>query len=557
MVKRGLLLLGIISVLLVYIKCGDVTPPNPPIPYLDGGQQETFELLTPQVTSITPTVASVGDEIRIYGNNFVDAETGWVELTFRGTFEYEDQNGNLIQEEVNVSVPVEYVSPNELKWNFGPYRIPFGPGDRLGKFEGVVFATNKSYVPDKYGYTERRQKEDTWIFIEFISNPSVIIKNFVPYGKTPEGDYWSASCRIIPERVINLLHYKLEVKTVGFEAKQFKYLLSSGIVINDQSSEDVFQDNREIVHDITGNYDVLGDLEKISFAEVPYGMMAYRTGILVTAIDHDNNPHSVFLKLTVRRPLEIRYDGNVQIAEIYDPVPVSGCIPGGVTGRQVHYSEMQSETRTRTFTVQWVHNWTTSYTESHTETYGEGGSEANRIGFSSTDETNWKWSVHGEVYGEGGVNLVAEGKAGFRLGGGHDWGGSHSFTRSGDTTWTYTYTYNEAYQASQSIIESEGESQMYSWTVSSSEAQALQIDAFIRPHKYGVFYRQTIRFIRIGKVFAYDLCGNWTEVGEMVLNDYTWSPDLAEGDECGETLPETELPPGQCIIPPCDGTYDN
>ena len=42
------------------------------------------------------------------------------------------------------------------------------------------------------------------------------------------------------------------------------------------------------------------------------------------------------------------YDGNASTVQTYDPVPVTGCIPGGDIGREVTYTEATSETRTRT-----------------------------------------------------------------------------------------------------------------------------------------------------------------------------------------------------------------
>lgn len=515
----------------------------------DGGVQ--FEIPIPSVTSISTYEASVGDEIRFWGTDFISPNDGYSEITFRG--EFIDDNGN--SKEVNFSAPVSYIQDGELIWNFGPYNIPFTEsGDELGVFKGVIFATNYSYEQDKNGMTEQRQNESSWVNIEFRVLPSLIIREFYAYGNSDSEGYWQSSCRIIPERVINYLSYKLQIATIGFSAQNFNYTLSPGIVINDQSSE-ATTEQTEITHDHTGNWDYLGENETISFGEVPYGIFSYRTGISINVTDENNVQHNLLLKITVRRPLEVRYNGNVQIAEIYEPVPVSGCIPGGLNGRNVEYSEMHEESRERRLALGWETGWEQSYTESHSETYGEGGSEANRIGFSSTDQTNWNYNINGQIYAEAGLNVGVVSKGGFQIGAGYDSGGSKSYSQNGDASWSQSHTYSEANELSQTIQESESQSGTEEWIVSSSDCTALSFSGFIIPQMYGVFYRQTTRMIRQGQVVAYDLCGNSTVVGEVVLNDYTWSPDLAIGTECGATFPETSLPEAQCIISPCDNSY--
>jgi len=139
------------------------------------------------------------------------------------------------------------------------------------------------------------------------------------------------------------------------------------------------------------------------------------------------------LPLTVHRPIEFFYDGNLEVAQYYDPVPVSGCMPGSIANR-VTYSESTSDTKQQSVTItvstNWSNahgvtnatNWMEGYTEgmstsstvsdtaslSETETTGESygvsynHSDSNSVGYSSTDGENW-----GFDYSEGTTNSEA------------------------------------------------------------------------------------------------------------------------------------------------------
>lgn len=51
------------------------------------------------------------------------------------------------------------------------------------------------------------------------------------------------------------------------------------------------------------------------------------------------------LSVVVHQETDIVYDGNTQIAEVYAPQPMSGCLPGGPQGSSFNYSESEEEER--------------------------------------------------------------------------------------------------------------------------------------------------------------------------------------------------------------------
>jgi hypothetical protein len=51
-------------------------------------------------------------------------------------------------------------------------------------------------------------------------------------------------------------------------------------------------------------------------------------------------------------------------------------------------------------------------------------------------------------------------------------------------------------------------------------------------------------------IVAYNLCGVPTVVADASLDDFIWSVDLAQGDEC-PPFPEPDLSAAACYIQPC------
>lgn len=498
----------------------------------------------PSIAAISTTAAAVGDEIVFTGGGFIDHSRGWVEVTFRGSYRHEDGT----TEQVNYTVEVEARGDGTVRWpRFGPYRIPFGrAGNELGVFEGEVFATNFTYDG-----REERQPESMSL-PSFTVLPSLVIREVAAHG-----DGWQSDCTFVGTRLVNYVPYRMTVEAVGFEADRFTYTISAGLL---DSAGGAVSEPTVIEHEAEWGptrVDSLGDIEAFRFAEVPMGVPVYRASVAVQAVASDGSTHQQFLMLTVHQPIYVRSVGTTEVAEIYPPSPVSGCIPGGLNGRDVTYSETVSETRTISSQQTYSSNWQTTYTESHEETYGEAGSQANSIGFSSADQSTWNWNVHGDVMagGEAGVPLVTKGKVEVRVGGGRDWGGSHTDTTTGEQSWTNTTSYAEAVTTTEQLAESMGEAFSQTWTISSMTSESLNFRTFLLPNHFGVFYRQTTRLIRRGEIVAMDLCGNESVIGELILNDYTWAPDLAMSTAECPPFPESQLPDAECLIPPCESSY--
>ena len=116
-------------------------------------------------------------------------------------------------------------------------------------------------------------------------------------------------------------------------------------------------------------------------------------------------------------------------------------------------------------------------------------------------------------------------------------------------------TWNLSQGESNSNVVLEGGSSSEGLTISSSENDSTtqSFSGIIPRGQFGIFYRQTTRWVRRAEVRSYNQCGVARHVGELVFNEYTWAPDLAISSQCDERPPLPNLPPAGCMLPPCDG----
>ncbi len=260
--------------------------------------------------------------------------------------------------------------------------------------------------------------------------------------------------------------------------------------------------------------------------------------------------YSTAFAVGVHRPLEFFYNGNVTVAEVLAPTPVSACIPGGETGRQVGYNEGSSETRTRSYSVSWNESWLASHTVASATSQTIGLTETNGVGFATTDGEMFRWSLGGEVGGTIGLSkLVSLGvKATFGIENTTSRAVENSRNREEGLNQSATTTDTEA--ATEST--GGGSAEEFAWSVSSTDSLSRDFGGLIFAGVYGVFYRQTLRLIRRGILVAYNQCGAAEVVSDVDFVDWTWAPDLALGDSC-PPLPESHLPPAECFVSPCAG----
>jgi hypothetical protein len=480
-----------------------------------------------EILALSTYEASLGTSIEMYGTAFPTVEAGELIAIFEGQYNH-DAGGF---EDVVVEAPVRRVDPGTVRWGgFGPYRIPFGvSGEQTGMFVGTVhlrLVTPDGEVIDGAARTP----------IELRVLPSILVRDLQPTV---------ARCGAPAVRAIGGVPYQLRVQAVGFEPVSFTYTLSAPALGVQPEA---------VRHLATGATDSLGADGSFVLPDVPEDVQAYGAIISVEARAADGSSRRSLFAIGVHRPIEVFYNGNVAVAEIFAPTPVSACIPGGEAGRSVSYTETMSETRSRGYSVNWNETWLTSQTHSTSRSSSETVSEQNSVSFSTTDGSSWHWNVGASTEFSGGGTLFGIIEAGMKVGFNGEYGQEYNHSTTQGTSRTTGLSRTETTTDTRSTTESEGgsEGEAFDWQVSSSEQLARGFSGDVIAGTYGVFYRQSVRLVRHAALVTYNLCGAAEVVGEVDFQDWTWSTDLALGNAC-PPLPASNLPEASCVLEPCQG----
>lgn len=630
------------------------------------GDEVAEDPAAPHVLALTKNALTLGETIHVAGRNFLNYG-GRTELVFEGVFLREDN----IPEETTFSITPLYdgtfvtdgkVNGTEVPEGtdllrisrFGPFRVPFTvSGNKTGVFKGKLIARN---VLEDGSVVEDPNPPDVTIDVK----KSIAIKVFEPFlGLDDEGNPKMAECGAPALRAIQRLPYHLQVEAVGFEPVFFNYEFSG---INGEEGIVQFS------HPANGRIDDVGsplqaNPDPIIFNPVPENESFYVAAIRIQGVLTDGSFVETAMPITVHRPLEVSVSmAKAEPAQYYEPVPVSGCIPGSIN-TTVTYAESHSESRQNGVSVMIGKSWNQSHGDSESatwnngiaetntvsngssvsENYSEGATTAETYGVSynssassatshtSSDGENWNTSmsdtesnssmhsdttsVYGSVTQKVSVEVGAKGsvpgfaevsgsvgsETGVTAGGsiagtdgtvtgsastqGSSMGGSSSSSDSygsvttdskgeslsdtyaltsvkqlGSTTSqtecnsdSRTYSFGEGLVTSDVVSVGDTESWGQTWVNTVTDTTLMSYSSRIPKGRYGVWYRQAIRYVRKGQIYSYNVCGVREFMGEMYFNTWAWSPALALGSECeGSIMPQSDLPPAQCVIPPCD-----
>lgn len=453
-----------------------------------------------------------------------------------------------------------------------------------------------------------------------------------------------SECGIIAGNLIEGTSYELKGKIYGVAASKITYNI---FYLNEKKT---YQEKLSSVTDVIHS-------SAIIFPAVPDNISSYIASINIVAEDDEGNIAETSLPIRIVRPLEVKHFGKYELAEVYDPVPVSGCIPGAV-GNNITYSESNSETRQQSVSITVDRSWAESNSESRGNVSSEGislgetqtaarssslsesetqsesysnsssTSDGNNFAFSTSDGENWSWSrgesqsdsesqsssngtslggsvtVSAEVGTEGSLPFLAKasGKVGTSVGvsagvnytdttgetrtlstnNGYSTGGTTqngtnfgtSQTVSNGSSLSGSYSYNSSstnnlsetnsdsstrvWNMSESLTSGKvlttGESERIGETIvtSSTDSVTLSYSAYLPRGRYGVFYRQTSRWVKLSEIITYDLNGVPTLSGYITMNEWSWAPLLSVGNSC-EEVSKPQMDDATCFIPPCGG----
>ena len=469
-------------------------------------------------------------------------------------------------------------------------------------------------------------------FLPLNIGPSVIIESLCG----------TENCSTLSGNLIENIKNKLSISTYKIMTQKVVY----NIITPYQSYE--------LINEF--NSPVNNDWIELKLNSIPDGVSSYIARIDITVYDQENNIAETSLPFKVVRPLEIKHFGLQELAQIYEPVPVTGCIPGTV-GSNVQYSESTSETRQNSLSVTINQDWSNSLStnntisnsegisvgqtqgtvnsssltnsetqsESYSSTQSEG--ESNNISFNTNEGEVWTWSINESnsqtdgqsqsqgtntavnasstvgMSGEGSLPFLAKasGKVEVSAGVQRGWNESSNnsssetnsesrgYTTSGSSQNGRTYgsiqndsrshTLNGAYVLSSTTGNTVSESSSLSsgrvWnmsesissgnvvTVGSSESISQTIvesnsstttfsySGYIPRGRFGIFFRQTSRYVKLSEIITYDLNGFPIHSGFIMMNNWAWAPELSVSNTC-EGAMNFNLPKAECLIEPCD-----
>lgn len=482
----------------------------------------------PHILALGTYEASLGTSVDVFGTNFPTSDDGRLYLVFDGLWKADDGTQAQVYEEFLL----RRLDEGHARWaGFGPYRIPFGSGDRTGTFEGRVGVQFKSR--DRSVVVDDAEPRE----VTFRVKPSLIVHEFQPI---------TANCANPIERGIGQLPYRLRVEAVGFEPETFTYTMQTPALDRQHWSV------RRIA---SGRYDTLGDDGSFVLPAVPNDMQFYAAILTVEGTDGAGQSHKNSFAIGIRRPLEVYYNGNVRTAEYLAPEPQSGCIPGGATSRDFTWSNIKEQSASRSWDVNWQNNWNTTHTVEQGSSRLVGVSVVNGIGFGTTNSTEFSWGTQSEVNGQIGLDTLVKLGIGGRRNYLRDQGISSS--NSTERTRTEGVDVSETTTESESVAEAEGgaEGGSLSETTSSSESIGKQFSSQIPANTFATLYTQQVRLRREALLIAYDQCGLSTVAADVNFTDWQWSVDVGQGLSC-DPLPASNLPAAQCLIDEeCEGEF--
>ena len=86
---------------------------------------------------------------------------------------------------------------------------------------------------------------------------------------------------------------------------------------------------------------------------------------------------------------------------------------------------------------------------------------------------------------------------------------------------------------------------------SSSSSTTFSYSGYIPRGRFGIFFRQTSRYVKLSEIISYNMNGFPQHAGFIMMNSWAWAPELSISESCEEAI-VSRLPNAKCFIEPCD-----
>ena len=127
---------------------------------------------------------------------------------------------------------------------------------------------------------------------------------------------------------------------------------------------------------------------------------------------------------------------------------------------------------------------------------------------------------------------------------------SNSISESSSLSSGRVWNMSESINSGKVITEGNSESLAQTIVTSESSTTTFSYSGYIPRGRYGKFFRQTSRYVKLSEIITYTIDGYPQHAGYVMMNTWAWAPDLKVGSTC-EDSSNSSLPIPECIIPPC------
>ncbi len=476
------------------VQSGPTSPDDPSSPTAP----VTFELARPVLIGVAPTAVALGDEVKVFGKDFIDPDHGVLALHMKGSFR--SDAGQETRWEGDV--PLTYASPGQATFEFGP-SILFAPtGLDLGTFSGnfqVVSKLTSQAVNAEPGDMEISEPQA----LQLVAKPSLLIEQLrsvdqpcqlvttgtnpgvniaigvraLGFGKgTPGAPITFSFTFRTPEVAAAFAENKTfsswpltNTPSAMLQATDGTYTLSYNVDNDDAATLDPAHYEQVVTVDppisVNQTTTSLVKLARLAAGALqPMGANKATMNFVVRA----SRPDGTELVRTVHfdnyEPLELRaWNGLEKDKEVY-PLTQTNCSSGGLTGQQYSYSEGTSDSRSRSLTMNW-----------------------NIMNSAQLDANVWILRASATSTQTFGVDV------------------NQSVTTESHTNFTTTIN--------------------------------------VLPGWVGASFRQPVRAERKAPAVLHNSCGVTTAVGDMVLTNWRWNYDINQAQSCEVIAPSDKALP--------------
>ncbi|MCB9558251.1 MAG: hypothetical protein H6707_19195 [Deltaproteobacteria bacterium] len=446
--------------------------------------QPKFQNTTPSLMAASPSRMSVGDTMTLIGDGFIPAQHGHTVLHFVGTFTDEDG----VPHAVDYQVQASQINEGKLRWKFGPNVVFVPTGDKLGRFVGSVSVLNQ--MNDQSAANATLISDPLSIEVEV--KPSLIAEAIYPVG---------AGCGNMVTKTLGEVPMGFTVRALGlregtraapmtfrwtFDRSQWDIMEGNGTF---DPFEKLPKEGSLVVEDVveSGTRSTVADGGERSFlVKAKQDILGQGTLNIKTKKPPEKSsgmPVSVAVSAV---------DGSGRSASLTLEIKVHDVVQA-VWDNKVRIAERFEPEKVSDCIPGGPIGVDVSYTES--------------THFSRSRSVNLNWNVNAHVP-VAPLGILAP-----------------------HNTWaTFGATVNFSLAFGVNVHEE----------VSTSESKSLAMTGHIHPGEYGAWYRQITRLARIAYLTGHTVCGETYDLGQAVMTDWLFTPDLAKGNSCP---PQHQLQP--------------